>query len=52
MAGTTSKYLDVLAYPDLTVENDETAMITLSDPTGGLSIGRGTGTLTIQNDDR
>ena len=52
LAGSTSKTIDVKALPDVIVENDETATITLSAPTGGLSIGRGTGTLTIQDDDR
>ena len=52
LAGSTSKIIDIRALPDIVVENDETATITLSDPTGGLSIGRGTGTLTIQDDDR
>jgi probable HAF family extracellular repeat protein len=51
-AGSTSKILDVRALPDGLVENDETATITLSAPSIGLSIGRGTGTLTIQDDDR
>ncbi len=52
LVGSTSKIIDVKALPDVIVENDETATITLSAPTGGLSIGRGTGTLTIQDDDR
>ena len=52
LAGSTSKFIDVKALPDVIVENDETVTISLSAPTGGLSIGRGTGTLTIQDDDR
>ena len=49
--GNVSKIIDVLAYPDLEVENDETVTITLSTPTGGLNIVRGSGTVTIQDDD-
>ncbi len=52
LAGSTSKTIDVRALPDVIVENDETATITLSAPSVGLSIGRATGTLTIQDDDQ
>ena len=52
LAGSTSKIIDIRALPDIIVENDDTATITLSDPTGGLSIGRRIGTLTIKGDDR
>jgi hypothetical protein len=38
-------------FPDLVVEGDETFTIVLSDPSTGLTIGRGTATVTILDDD-
>ncbi len=41
----------VPVFPDVDVEGDETVTVTLSDPTGGLLLGRAAGTVTILNDD-
>ena len=49
--GRTAKTLAVSVLPDTTDEADETATITLTNPTGGLTLGIPTGTITILDDD-
>ena len=48
-AGTRITHLEIPIHGDTTVETTEKARITISDPTGGPTIGRSTGYLTIQN---
>jgi probable HAF family extracellular repeat protein len=48
----TSVLLPVKALPDGVAESDETVVVTLSAPTGGATLGRSIGTLTIHDDDR
>jgi PKD repeat protein len=50
-AGQWQKVVSIGVWPDLDPEGDETVTLTLSNPSAGLDIGRGTGTLTILNDD-
>ena len=50
-AGETSKTLTVAVQGDLQEEADESFSLTLSDPTGGASIGAGTASGEILNDD-
>ncbi len=50
-SGQTAKSVTVSVIPDTTGEGDETAIITLSDPSSGLSLGASTGTVTIIDDD-
>ncbi len=47
----TVKFVTALVYPDQTIEGDETFQVTLSNPTGGFSVSRGTGVATILDDD-
>ncbi len=47
----TTKFVTVKVLPDEGFEGDEFLTVTLSNPTGGYSIGRGTGTGTIIDDD-
>jgi hypothetical protein len=47
----TTKLVAVEVLPDLSVEGDESLTVTLSNPTGGYSLGRATGTGTIVDDD-
>jgi Tol biopolymer transport system component len=49
--GQWQKVISIPVFPDLDGEGDETVIITLSDPTGGATVGRGVGTVTILNDD-
>jgi hypothetical protein len=51
--GQWQKALVIPVLPDVDVEDDETVTVTvtLSDPTGGLAVGRETGTVSILNDD-
>ena len=49
--GAYSRMVAIGVVPDLNVEGDETVPVALSNPTGGLTIGRANGTITIQNDD-
>ena len=50
-AGVTSQTFSVPLTPDTTVEADEVLNVTLSNPTGGSTIGTGTASVTITNDD-
>lgn len=50
-AGVSSQTFSVAMTPDLTVEADEVLSATLSNPTGGASIGTATATGTLTNDD-
>ncbi len=45
------KYVSVSVVPNTLVEPDKTFTVTLSAPTGGYTIGRAVGTVTILNDD-
>ena len=47
----TTKFITVKVLPDENVEGDEFLTVSLSNPTGGYTIGRGTGTGTIIDDD-
>jgi Calx-beta domain len=47
----TTKTVTVKVLPDTAVEGDETITVTLSNPTGGYTVGRKTGTGTIIDDD-
>jgi hypothetical protein len=47
----TTKYVTVKVNPDIAVEGDEDLTVTLSNPTGGYTIGRDVGTGTILDDD-
>ncbi len=49
--GQSAKNVYVSVLPDTIVEPDETAIVTLSNPSTGLTIGTGTATITILNDD-
>lgn len=49
--GETSKLVNVALVGDTAIESDESFIATLSGPTGGAVIGRGTATGTIVNDD-
>jgi predicted extracellular nuclease/Ca2+-binding RTX toxin-like protein len=49
--GETSKTITVLVQGDVSIETDETFLVTLSAPTGGASLGNANGTGTITNDD-
>ena len=49
--GAAVRQISITVPPDLIAEGDETIFVTLSAPTIGLSIARGTGTVTIRNDD-
>jgi hypothetical protein len=42
---------DVQLNPDISAEPDETINVVLSSPTGGISLYRPNGTITIANDD-
>ena len=46
-----AKTISVAVFGDTTVEGNQTFAVTLSNPTGGYSLGRGVGTGTILNDD-
>jgi probable HAF family extracellular repeat protein len=50
-AGQRQKAVTVPVFPDLAPEADETVTVALSNPTGGLSVGRSIGTITIVDDD-
>ena len=50
-AGATTGFLTFVVHGDAMVEANESFTVTLSNPTGGASIGRATGTATILNDD-
>jgi hypothetical protein len=50
-AGQTVKSVTVQVFPDAVDEGDETAILTLSDPTGGAGLDIATGTVTILDDD-
>jgi hypothetical protein len=50
-AGQFQKTVSVTVLPDMVHEGNETARITLSDPSSGLVLGRSAGTLTILDDD-
>jgi hypothetical protein len=47
----TTKFVTVKVVPDTDVEGNEDVTVTLSDPTGGYTIGRAVGTGTIIDDD-
>jgi parallel beta-helix repeat protein len=49
--GQYKKPVAVRIHPDVSLEGDETINVTLSSPSTGLSVYRGTGTITIGNDD-
>ena len=49
--GAFSRMVAIGVVPDVNMEDDETVPFALSNPTGGLTIGRANGTITIQNDD-
>src|SRR5262249_26073113 len=49
--GQTSKTISVTVYGDTFTEGDETFNVNLSGPQGGISIARGTGVVTIIDDD-
>ncbi len=49
--GQWKKPVTIGVFPDTVVEDDETVTATLSNPTGGPTIGRAMGTLTILDDD-
>jgi hypothetical protein len=51
LAGQTQKTISVPAIPDTAHEGDETILVTLTNPSNGLTLGRATGTITINNDD-
>jgi hypothetical protein len=50
-AGQWKKPVTIGVFPDTVVEADETVTVTLSDPTGGPTIGRGIASLRILDDD-
>jgi hypothetical protein len=50
-AGQWQKAISVPVLPGTTAEADETVTVTLSNPVGGLSLGRSVGTITILDDD-
>ncbi len=50
-AGATTGFLTFVVHGDAAVESNEAFTVTISNPTGGASIGRATGTATILNDD-
>jgi glucose/arabinose dehydrogenase len=50
-AGATTGFLAFVVHGDAAVEPNESFTVTISNPTGGASIGRATGTTTILNDD-
>jgi Calx-beta domain/Fibronectin type III domain len=50
-AGTFQKLISVSVYPGSSSQASKTALLTLSSPSAGLSIGRTVGTLTIANHD-
>ncbi|MEY2516686.1 MAG: hypothetical protein QOJ89_4044, partial [bacterium] len=50
-AGATSATINVTVLGDATVEPNETFTVTLSNPTGGLTLGTSSATVTITNDD-
>ena len=50
-AGQFQKSISVNVYPDTLHEGDETAFLTLSNPSSGLGLGHEVGTLTILDDD-
>ena len=50
-AGATSATISVTVLGDGAVEPDETFAVTLSNPTGGLTLGTSSATVTITNDD-
>ena len=47
----TTRMITVKVLPDISVEDNETLTVTLSNPTGGYTVGRETGTGTIVDDD-
>jgi hypothetical protein len=49
--GQWQRFVAIPVVPDIEVEGDETLVVTLSDATGGLTVGREIGTATILNDD-
>ncbi len=49
--GASSRQISINVVPDASTEGDETISVTLSAPTAGLTIARGSGSITIQNDD-
>jgi hypothetical protein len=50
-AGATTGFLVFVMHGDAMVEPNESFTVTISNPSGGASIGRATGTATILNDD-
>jgi chitinase len=51
-ANVTTVLLPVTVIPDGVAESDETAVVTLSSPSAGATLGRSIGTVTIHDDDR
>ncbi len=51
LSGETSKMIEIDVLGDTVAEPDETFNVTLSNPTGGATIGDGLGVITITNDD-
>lgn len=50
-AGQVQKLVSIQVFEDLVAEGDETAQLTLSGPSAGLTLARATGTLVIVDDD-
>ena len=50
-AGQWQKAVIIPVFPDVVAEGNETITLTLTNPTGGPTLGRNVGTLTILNDD-